>query len=123
MTIMTADQAEDFIYRHDRRARELTRMTKAGLLGLRRVRDEAAGIIRQGGAQSKDELVSDLLERDYPTSLLNQAIHAKYHVTGQGGSSACEYCHPHNGGRCDCSPRALELELARRALEPIGDRH
>lgn len=123
MTLMTTAQAEDYLYRHDTRARSLTRMTKTKLLELRRERNDAAGIIRwgQGGAWSKDELVNELLAEEYPTDKLNQAIHAKYHVTGQGGSSACEYCHPHGGGRCDCSPKALEAELARRAAEKTAE--
>ena len=119
MTIMTAAAADEFLYRHDTRARALTRMTRGILADLLAARDQAAGITRWGGAWSKDELVNELLNGEYPVDQLNQAIHAKYHVTGQGGSSACEYCHPHDGGRCDCSPRALEAELARRAAEAV----
>lgn len=125
MTLMTTAQAEDYLYRHDTEARRLTRMTKTALRELRDQRDQAAGITRWGpviggGAWSKDELVNHLLAEEFPVDQLNEAIHGKYHVTGRGGSSACEYCHPHDGGRCDCSPRALEILAARRALEPVS---
>ena len=118
MTIMTTQQAENFLARHDADARIFTRMTKTALSDLLAARYRAEGtILVTGGPVSKDELINALLGRDYPVDKLNEAIHASYHLTGRGGSSACEYCHPHDGGRCDCSPKALEALTARMAAE------
>jgi hypothetical protein len=114
--LMTPEIAAEYLARHDQDARTLTRKTKRELTGLRTARLRAQNVIViSGGPWSKDELVNDLLERDYPIDRLNEAIHVSYHHDGDGGggSSACEYCHPHDGGRCDCSPKALEALEAR----------
>jgi hypothetical protein len=112
--LMTTQQAAEFIRDHDRAARQLNGKTKKALTALRDTRLRAAGIISIGGPYSKDELINDLLERDYPIGTVNEAIHVAYHSANESWS-ACEYCHPHGGSRCDCSPLALKALEARQA--------
>jgi hypothetical protein len=112
-SLMTAEQARAYRAAHDQAARELTRMSKRALLALQAVRDRAAGWTRHGSPQmSKHELVCELLDREYPVTKINEAGHVMYHKAGIGGSSACEWCHPHGGGRCDCSEGKAERERA-----------
>ena len=102
MTLMTADQAREFRAAHDERARVLTRMTRAALRDLRATRFRNEGIIWiSGGPSSKDELVRDLLERDYPIDTLNETIHVLYHKPGENWS-ACEHCGPAVGATRVC---------------------
>jgi hypothetical protein len=112
--LMTAEQARDFRIAHDQAARELTRMSKTSLLGLQAVRDRAAGFTRKGSPpMSKHELVCELLEHSFPVAKINEAGHVLYHKAGIGGSSACEWCHPHGGGRCDCTKAEIERAAGR----------
>ncbi len=113
-TPMTAEQAREYRAAHDQAARELTRMSARALLGLQAVRDRAAGFTRRGGPKmTKHELVCELLERDFPVARINEAGHVLFHKAGIGGSSACEWCHPHGGGRCDCTEAERERAAGR----------
>jgi hypothetical protein len=89
---MTVDQARNLRFCHDTQVRTLSRMSRAALKNLLDVRDRAAGFTRSGGPSSKDELVRELVEQDYPLGRLNEAIHVLHHQQGEVWS-ACEHCH------------------------------
>jgi hypothetical protein len=104
--LMTAEQAREYRAAHDLAARELTRMSARALLGLQAVRDRAAGFTRHGSPKmTKHEIVCELLERDFPVARINEAGHVLFHQPGESWS-ACNWCHPHGGGTCECDHRS-----------------
>lgn len=103
LVTMTADEARDFRQAHDTYARELSRLPKARL-ALRYGQQLASrGVVLLGGGPvGKDELISALMRERFPLDRLNESIHVLYHQDSDGWS-ACEHCHPHSGGTCDCA--------------------
>lgn len=100
---MTAEQARVFRAAYDDMVRRLDRMSLADLAELEASKLEETGAIRiMGGPQSRDELVNAIAAYWYPARRLNESVHVLQHGQGKGSSTACEWCHPHDGRRCDC---------------------
>jgi hypothetical protein len=101
---MTADAARGFRAARDAEARRLTRISRVDL-----ERENAAELAlrdtrRIYGKLSKDELIREILGYRYPVARLNEATHVLYHAPGETWS-ACDWCHPHHGGTCECDLR------------------
>lgn len=95
-------QARELREQHDAYVRGLWRKPRGTLAAL--CRREMAARGRQmlyGGPASKDELTSALAGLRFPLARLNEAIHVLHHDQ-ESSSSACRWCHPHQGGPCDC---------------------
>lgn len=101
--VLTIDMAVELKAARDADARKLSHMSAPKLREVIAAEFASQGRTSLTGfaRHSRDELVGEILEIRYPHERLNEAIHVMYHQ--QGGSSACEWCHPHDGGRCDCS--------------------
>lgn len=87
MTFTTPVEAKAYILRHDADALEYTRHSKAELVQWVRNRHASAGIIHVVGGphqMSKDELIRELLDMDYPHGTLNEARTAYYAATMEG---------------------------------------
>ena len=78
---MTITEAREFRSQHDQQVKRLTRMSKVQLRNLLDRQYRAAGIIRWGGLASKDELIRELLDLDFPLERLNEAITTLASVT------------------------------------------
>jgi hypothetical protein len=101
--LMTETEARNFRTDHDAYVRTLSRQTKSHLASMYRQQLAAHGReLLYGGPASKDELISAISNLNYPIERLNESIHVLYHQDSDG-SSACEWCHPHSGGTCDCA--------------------
>ena len=107
LSVMTEQQARTFREAYAAAVKRYSRMTIAAL----RIEDDAAladqGIQRvYGGPGSKDEWVRAVLEhRGYTVDKLNESTHVLHHGPGECWT-ACNWCHPHQGERCECSRRA-----------------
>jgi hypothetical protein len=98
----TAEAALTYRQSYDQRMKALYRKTVPTLRDIERDHLAERGIRRiSGGPARKEELISAILEVEYPIARLNEATHVIYHRPGES-SSACNWCHPHQGGRCDC---------------------
>lgn len=87
---------------HDDCVRNLSRQTKSALTAAYRQQLASQGVtLLSGGPARKDELISAIVTERFPTDQLNQSIHVLYHNPGETWS-ACKWCHPHAGARCEC---------------------
>lgn len=96
MTVKTSDMSKDFAdalrAARDSDVRALSRMTRHELVVLERAELAAAGFERlAGGPTSKQELISEIVNRRYPIARQNEAIHVLHHQPGEVWS-ACEFC-------------------------------
>jgi len=100
---ITATEAREFRAAHDAEVSALSRKSRAELERIDAAELATRGQQRShGGPQSKDELISEILSFRYPIDRLNETTHVLYHKPGESWS-ACEWCHPHGGGQCDCA--------------------
>jgi hypothetical protein len=107
VTFPTAESALTYRQAHDTRVKALYRMTMPTLRGIEQAHLAEQGYRRvSGGPVSKDELVNAILATEYPVGLLNETTHVMHHKPGETWS-ACEFCHPHLGGTCECPRRAV----------------
>jgi hypothetical protein len=81
---------------HGAYLRRLSNMTR------KQLKEEYAGevTVLAGGPRTRDELISALNQIRYPAAERSMWQHVLYHETA--GWSACPYCHPHDGERCEC---------------------
>lgn len=88
-----ASKAEALTFRAqcENLAKLLTRNTKRQLEAIAIDKRAAVGRVRIYGQSSKQELINEILQFDYPTDRLNEAIHIIYHAPGENWS-ACEWC-------------------------------
>ena len=77
---MNETEARTFREAHDAYAKRLTRTAKAQLANMYRLELADLGMTSvYGGPQSKDELISALMELRYPVATLNEGTHVLYH--------------------------------------------
>ena len=89
---MTEDEARQFRSWHDMYVKQLSRKTRADLAALYRIQLSRQGFVQiAGGPQSKDELIRELVETEFPVAKLNEAGHVLYHKPGENWS-ACDHC-------------------------------
>lgn len=123
---MTAEQARLLRSAYSQDAQQLNAMPRRQLAELELAELEATGFTRiMGGPQTKDELMNEIMNRRYPAILMRESIHILQHGPGKVSSSACHWCHPHDGRHCDCStgpevPAAMQA--ARLRLDAIISR-
>jgi hypothetical protein len=104
---MTEPQARIFREAYAAAVKRYSRMTVMDL------RDEYTAALADagiehvyGGPGLKDELISAVLDRrGYTIVKLNYSTHVLHHGPGECWT-ACDWCHPHQGERCECSRRA-----------------
>lgn len=102
---MTPEQAAALRKGHDTDARRYSRMTRAALVVTYRTALRArAREILFGGPGTKSEYATAILDLRYPRERLHEAIHVLHHKPGENWS-ACQWCHPHGGVRCECDLR------------------
>jgi hypothetical protein len=99
---MTAREAVGLFLDRDAYIDRLARMSREHLIRVLESVLASQGIQRiYGSPGTRDELISDIMSIRFPSAKLNEAIHVQYHAPGLS-SSACQWCHPHSGGDCDC---------------------
>lgn len=99
---MTREQADRIFTEHGQALREIAATRKGELESMYRDELDARGMrLLAGGPRTKDELIRAILDFRYPRAQLDEVTHLIYHQDSDGWS-ACEHCHPHGGGRCDC---------------------
>jgi hypothetical protein len=85
-------QARTIREAHDGYVKSIYRKPKATLASMYRQELAARGYhLLYGGASSKDELISALVELRYPLAAMNLSVHVLYHVDGIS-NDACEHC-------------------------------
>lgn len=99
--LMSADDAKSLRASHDAHARKLSKTSKTELHSIYASELLAHGArLLAGGPVSRDELVNAILTLRYPQAQMDLSTHVLYHETD--GWTACQYCHPHSGARCEC---------------------
>lgn len=92
---MTLAEARKFRQDWDKEVTALDRMRKDALvMEYRRELAKHNRVIISGGPMLKEELIGSILELRYPPKRMAEAIHVSVHMTGNGTSSACEWCFP-----------------------------
>lgn len=90
--MMTYTEAKNFNQSYTTALRMLIRARKPALVNLLARQDEADGRTRLiGGPRTKDEIMRELLDHDYPRDRLNEAIHVLHHAPSARWP-ACEHC-------------------------------
>lgn len=90
--MMTYQEARQLNQHYQDALKQLTRTTRYRLAEQLAERDQADGRTRLiGGPRTKEQLVRELLDLDYPHEQLNEATHVLYHAPSARWS-ACEHC-------------------------------
>lgn len=90
--MMTYQEAKDFTSRYEAALRRLSKMRRDRLAELLADQDRADGRTRLvGGPRTKDEYLSELLNRDYTVDQRNEAIHVLHHAP-TARWPGCEHC-------------------------------
>jgi hypothetical protein len=91
-TFPTADIALSYRKAHDTWVKKLWSLSMQALREIDRQQLAGQGSERlMGGPVTKDELVSAIVEREYPLTKLNEAIHAAHHGPDESWP-ACGFC-------------------------------
>lgn len=106
-----AEHATAYRAAYNDRMSALYRLTKPKLRSIDRAHMAAQGVERiYGGPATREELIRAILDDEYPVSLLNESSHVIWHQPGESWS-ACRWCHPHDGGTCECELRDPDCDI------------
>lgn len=90
--MMNRKDALQIFERHGRVLRQLASMRRVDLATQLAARDRADGRTRLvGGPRTRDELIGELLDLNFPRAVLDEVNHVLYHEPGAPWS-ACEHC-------------------------------
>ncbi len=90
--LMSEHEASEYRRAHDRDVRMLNRLSKKALREISAAELAESGIIRvAGGPVTKAEFITEILDRRWPITRLNETSHVLYHHSGERWS-ACDWC-------------------------------